>query len=152
MFIEDMLGTGWTTSGLARALGVDPSTVYRWRGRGQQLDRVTQLALTQLAATDSPAKWRGPDKAPLTYFILDGDAVKIGKSQDPASRLRDLQVGSVRSLRLLAVIDVAERTVHHACEAFHVRGEWYRWGPDLRKAIRRLLRDYPTVQLPECMG
>lgn len=146
--IDDLLASGWTTLGLARALATDPSTIYRWRARGEHLDRVAHYALCWVQAHEKPEQWRGGRFASAikTYLIQDGDTVKIGKSMDPEQRLRTLQVSSVRTLKLVAVLDAPEADVHAACRPFHIRGEWFRWCPELRRAVRAIEAAYHRNQ------
>lgn len=67
------------------------------------------------------------------YLITDGQYVKIGKtSGNPIVRLKALQTGNPRPLRLLAVcmnptLDafVIERYLHEEFKQYHVNGEWY---------------------------
>lgn len=59
-------------------------------------------------------------------------AVKIGRSDDPDRRLRQLQTGCPYTLRTILVVDGGgrhERRVHHAMERHRTRhtagGEWF---------------------------
>ena len=71
---------------------------------------------------------------PGVYFILAGDRIKIGYSQDPRKRLLDMQVGSPVELTLLHVIScptrshqrLVERQLHEKFAALRVHGEWFR--------------------------
>jgi hypothetical protein len=64
------------------------------------------------------------------YFIQAGDGpIKIGISDDPAARLRDLQCGNAEELRILlteAGNIRAEQVAHQAFERCRIRGEWFR--------------------------
>ena len=74
-----------------------------------------------------------PKGAPCVYFIDDGQFVKIGKAQDPLSRLREIQTGNARKLRLLLVITCQSEKEAFAVESiFHEKykdyrqvGEWF---------------------------
>jgi len=67
------------------------------------------------------------------YFITDGDAVKIGKTSGWASeRLKGLQVGNPRELKLLMVavargVDGThlEHMFHERFANYRIRGEWF---------------------------
>ena len=75
------------------------------------------------------------DTAPggSVYFIVGdpfGGYVKIGRSQNPAGRLKQLQTGCPVDLVLRAAIPVDdcvvfERTLHSICRDLRVRGEWF---------------------------
>lgn len=74
------------------------------------------------------------------YFIQQGHgAIKIGMSDEPESRLAELQTGAPRKLRILLKIPFSsrreafefERTMHELFSEFRLSGEWF---------DRRLLR------------
>lgn len=61
------------------------------------------------------------------YFIQEGDCgpIKIGRG-DPASRLRTLQIGNPRELRIVGCLEnvgYTEAFWHRAFEAYSMRGE-----------------------------
>jgi hypothetical protein len=77
-----------------------------------------------------------------TYFIVDEIAglVKIGKATDPEKRLRALQTGNGRPLRIALVLPVgweflsggncpeggfAEKAMHLVFKNQWIRGEWF---------------------------
>lgn len=65
------------------------------------------------------------------YFITDGEAIKIGYSTEPKSRLATLQVGSPRQLRILASVpgtEEIEQALHRKFVHLRVpdRREWFR--------------------------
>ncbi len=61
-----------------------------------------------------------------TYFILAGDFIKIGVSENPKERRQDLQTGSPHRLRLLGVLDGnLEASMHTLFHQFRFRGEWF---------------------------
>lgn len=80
---------------------------------------------------DAVKWWRYQlDKPRFVYFIQEGDdgPVKIGEAFDPASRLRDLQCGNPRTLKLQAVVfatDQTEDRLHMKWVDARVRGEWF---------------------------
>jgi hypothetical protein len=71
-----------------------------------------------------------------TYFISDGEAVKIGYSTDPESRLRYLQTGHPKKLVLLGVCSIPEPVLHEKFESLRLQGEWFRLTPELEGYIR----------------
>lgn len=71
----------------------------------------------------------------MIYFIRDpaADRVKIGVSNDPWKRLKNMQTGSPGLLELVAMVDgdpAAEKALHQRFDGSRVRGEWFVWsGP-----------------------
>ncbi|GAB3161656.1 hypothetical protein GCM10027059_12380 [Myceligenerans halotolerans] len=66
------------------------------------------------------------------YLLSDGDYLKIGHTtRDVERRVRELQTGSPREIRLIAVLPGAstdtERELHAQFAAYRVRanGEWF---------------------------
>jgi hypothetical protein len=78
---------------------------------------------------------RGWDQGALTYAIWDREFCKLGRCKgSPLLRLKDLQCGSSRPLRLLAYSgSVTERAVHGKLHAHRGIGEWFALGPVLRE-------------------
>ena len=75
------------------------------------------------------------------YFALCGDAVKIGVSSDPKSRIEQLQVGAPGKITILAYIPNAgdkENECHKSLDHLHIYGEWYRYTEEVEKLIRSL--------------
>jgi hypothetical protein len=67
-----------------------------------------------------------------TYFISDGQRVKIGKSRNPPSRLAQLQTSHAAQLTLLLSIEEdEEKTLHQRFAAFRLRGEWFTLSPEI---------------------
>jgi hypothetical protein len=63
------------------------------------------------------------------YFIKADDRVKIGFSHDPLKRMKELQTGQHRSLRLMGVIEGSlgdEKALHKRFAQYRTRGEWFR--------------------------
>lgn len=87
-----------------------------------------------------------PHLGERVYFAQEGDdgPVKIGSSQDPAERVRILQVGNPRALFLIAWRDVAagtERRIHNHLAPHLITGEWYEPHPDVLEVIACVLCD-----------
>lgn len=64
------------------------------------------------------------------YFIQAGDGgeIKIGTAQNPWARLKELQTGNGKQLRLLAVVPGGPREegeLHDRFRAHGIRGEWF---------------------------
>lgn len=78
------------------------------------------------------------------YLIRAGETgpVKIGKADDPAVRMRELQCAHYEALALIKVWpgDLAEEAaLHQAFSEFRARGEWFRFTPAMLDADPSLL-------------
>lgn len=75
------------------------------------------------------------DTVSYIYFIIDErDRVKIGKSNDPEMRVKDLQVGNADKLSILYTIRTTsklESILHTEHSEEKIRGEWF----DLEKVL-----------------
>jgi hypothetical protein len=76
------------------------------------------------------------------YFVeaVGQDRIKIGKADDPETRVRQLQTGSAVELRLLAVTlgqPSLEAELHAAFANDRIQGEWFRASNELRDYIAR---------------
>lgn len=70
----------------------------------------------------------------FVYFVLCGDAVKIGTSTNPRSRVAEMQTGSPLHLKLLAVTPgdlTVERKYHEKFNHLRKGGEWFHAAPEL---------------------
>lgn len=77
----------------------------------------------------------------FTYFVRDGDVIKIGSSAQPKRRIYALQTGAARPLEILAVVnmDIADEfTTHQQFAHLRVRGEWFRAETDLLQFIDKI--------------
>lgn len=75
------------------------------------------------------------------YFIACGDAVKIGMSSNPESRLESLATGAPGPLILLAQIPCAghrETECHHRLTHLHLHGEWYFYTHEVTLLIKEI--------------
>lgn len=67
----------------------------------------------------------------MIYFLKNhlNNAIKIGRTKDPAERLRTLQTGNANRLEFLYIIDDVEDSfesfIHGICEQYHLSGEWF---------------------------
>lgn len=78
------------------------------------------------------------------YFIKCGDAVKIGVSSDPESRMKILATGSPGELKLLAIIPNMgnlESSCHRRLSHLHLCGEWYLYNYETETMIKELLNE-----------
>jgi hypothetical protein len=79
-----------------------------------------------------------PNAKGYTYFVRDGDSIKIGSSMRPKERISSMQTSHFRVLETLAVVpmEVAdEYETHQRFEHLRVRGEWFRAAPELLQFI-----------------
>lgn len=70
-----------------------------------------------------------PQADGFVYFIKCGEFVKIGRSEDPSGRLRQLRIGNPLDLTLLHTVpgDVfTEAEFHGKFSKYHHRFEWFR--------------------------
>lgn len=75
------------------------------------------------------------------YFIKCGDAVKIGMSSDPESRMQTLATGAPGKLFLLAKIPNSgglEAECHKKLSHIHITGEWFRYTDEIVRLIGEL--------------
>lgn len=86
----------------------------------------------------------------VVYFALDTDAwlLKVGRSFNGNRRLRQLENGSGRHLKLLGTVpgaEAAERKMHEALTTWdptcRVGGEWFRVTPEVVARISQIVED-----------
>jgi hypothetical protein len=71
------------------------------------------------------------------YFIRCGDAVKIGRTTNIVQRLANMQVNNPHEIDCLLLLKgqgKEEGRWHKRFKHHRVRGEWFRWAPDLEAA------------------
>lgn len=78
-----------------------------------------------------------------TYIIRVGadGPVKIGRSEDPAQRLTDLQTSHAQELQLLRVLETAfeaEPIFHERFAHLRIRGEWFEFDPEMLSFVPSL--------------
>lgn len=92
----------------------------------------------------------------MIYFIQCGKngPIKIGVSEDPIERLRQLQTANPYELKLLWVHDpkklgdeITEQGLHAELEHENIRGEWFRPGKDVFEWMATCINE-TTVSLP----
>lgn len=82
-----------------------------------------------------------PVRRTWTYFIRGADAIKIGRSGHPETRMSDLQGASPSRLELLLKVPetiLAEGEAHATFKHLRMHGEWFQPAPDLLDFIEGL--------------
>lgn len=77
----------------------------------------------------------------FVYFITDGEFVKIGTAYDVSARLKDLQTGNPKRLKILVVTTggfKTEKKYHRMFDLYKTVGEWYEIGEEILKEIKAL--------------
>ncbi len=67
-------------------------------------------------------------RARTVYAVTDGEFVKVGMADYPASRVQEMQTANARELRIVWRTpgdSRLERYLHRALDVVHVRGEWF---------------------------
>jgi len=77
--------------------------------------------------------------------------VKIGAANDVFSRLSDLQMGSFVKLDLVVAFPNSgwcqEKRLHRRFRKWRVRGEWFRFAPEIRDLAEKILSTEPEEEL-----
>jgi hypothetical protein len=90
-----------------------------------------------------------------TYFITDGTGqVKIGRAANTLTRLRQLQTGNPRQLRVALALPLGyeflgnmksgewdEAALHRRFSRERVRGEWFRFSDDIKQFIADMIAE-----------
>jgi hypothetical protein len=72
----------------------------------------------------------------FTYFLTDGQAIKIGKAKGVLERVATLQTGNPSTLTLLALMDGDyERKLHRQFSDYSITGEWFEINGELLRWI-----------------
>lgn len=80
-----------------------------------------------------------------TYFIqaVDSGHIKIGRSENPEGRMKDIQTSNHENLKLLAVADNdIEAELHEKFSRSRIRGEWFTPSKDLLEYIDSLPEEF----------
>ena len=83
----------------------------------------------------------------MVYFITDGRYTKIGVTEDPKKRLKELQTGNPFKLSLAKVIDGSyeeEKQLHDMLHLYQINGEWYDFNELNDEVIELLLSEKPS--------
>lgn len=74
----------------------------------------------------------------LTYVILSGPAVKIGRSNNVRGRLAQLQHATATKLKLLLVLEGdREKELHQQFAHLRKEGEWFAYEPELQAFVAK---------------
>jgi len=79
------------------------------------------------------------------YFVLCGNAVKIGRASDVKKRLDNMQANNPVELNCVCRLPNRgheEKGWHQRFVHLLIRGEWYRWVPELAAAIAKAREQY----------
>jgi hypothetical protein len=86
-----------------------------------------------------------------TYFVRNGEAIKIGHTALPKARMMDLQIASPEPLNILAIVSntiIKEADAHRKFAHLRIRGEWFRAESELLEFIATV-KGAPVPPLPE---
>lgn len=125
-----------------RDAGLAPESLGTDRAKAEA--RVSKLLDEwQKVQFDKGAPIRPLPSAPgLLYFIVCGDAVKVGyTSHTIQKRMVDLQVGNPVELTLYAIFPAKpehEALAQDKLKHLHIRGEWYRFNDEIRDLVAHL--------------
>lgn len=78
------------------------------------------------------------------YFITDQQRIKIGFSNNPIRRLREMQTGHPLELKLIGSIpgcEYEEFVIHHRFNHLRLKGEWFTIDDDLMDFIEQFEKD-----------
>jgi len=86
-------------------------------------------------------KWKELNSIGYVYFIKNGEynQVKIGWSDRPSIREKELQTGNPNQLKIIGVLPSQESSVetflHDRYKIYHIRGEWFKYEGELKTFI-----------------
>ena len=64
------------------------------------------------------------------YFIINEDTVKIGRSGNVKTRIKNLQTSNYNNLKLKYIIEnvdsAMEKQIHAICKRYQIKGEWFK--------------------------
>jgi hypothetical protein len=115
----------------------------RSTGTADQADAEAALAVFQATGRLPDMGWtRMQDQEQFVYFVGgENGPIKIGVTNRPQHRLRQMQCGSPTELKLLAVTDGGKRAeylYHLRFRAHRLHGEWFNRAPEITAEIERL--------------
>lgn len=90
------------------------------------------------------AIWEVGNADTFVYFMHAGQFVKIGLSNDVKRRRQQIQGSNPEKVKLLLAMrgnTYYEEAWHAVFHEYHVRGEWFEFGPRIKRAIDKGL-DY----------
>jgi hypothetical protein len=83
----------------------------------------------------------GQESTKRVYFAQSGNQLKIGAAYDPPKRITFLRVARP-GIKLLGHIPgghAVEKQLHRRFSSEHIRGEWFRFTPDLKRSVSEIL-------------
>jgi hypothetical protein len=105
-----------------------------------ELDRISRIfRISKRGRKETPSNRLFKNK--YLYFIRCGDAVKIGVSSDPETRMQALSTGAPGKLYLLAKFPNSgnlENQCHKKLSHLRISGEWFRYTYEIDQLIRGL--------------
>jgi hypothetical protein len=83
------------------------------------------------------------------YIISEGtERYKIGQSDDVENRLRQIQVGNSRELKILVSTDIiTEVKMHEMFDKFRIKGEWFLIQDDIMQKIIDVVNIFNSLEL-----
>lgn len=136
------LGAAWSVPRCAEGRGSVEGGAYE-SGSGDGDDAKGTAGAGREAAGESPRECAGSSgeeeggegRMSFVYVISDGDHVKVGRSDNPTTRLSSLQTGTTKKLALLHQFGCArpklvEARVHEELSDRRVTGEWFLVSPE----------------------
>ena len=78
----------------------------------------------------------------------EGGPIKIGQTNDPATRLKTLQTGNAETLIGLAAwraLPIDEKLLHEEFAHLRIRGEWFEPDPELIDHVMLVFCDWETA-------
>ena len=124
-------------------LDTDLETVAAWR-QHTKLAHGTRVSPHRRPLPISLRDWC------YLYFILQGQAVKIGRATDVRRRVEELQTASALPLTLLVAV-AAHKSLEveflKRLQPFRLNGEWFIYGRELRVIVSRLCEGMNPVEM-----
>lgn len=113
--------------------------------RQQQIAENRRLGVEKAKETRRRKKYKG-----FVYFVQGecGGAIKIGFSQNPDSRLKQLQTGYPDTLKILCLVPGNEKTEKKIQNKFvdtRLNGEWFKPTTELLNEIEKLKAEYDQL-------
>lgn len=109
-------------------------TFYNWKDEGFGTDGIPwdELQATASKYTDLDVSLAGRTKKGCTYIMRAADYVKVGVTNDVASRVSGVQVGCPHPIEDVyftqhVAYDLIEREMHKRLEQHNTSGEWFEY-------------------------
>ena len=147
--IRSFMATGFSYA--IEAMKQRPGALHaRWERMGRLIDYERQRPEERHTSSFaipfqefSPPEASPPSQEIQVYFIQEGEdgPIKIGMAGNPEKRLKGLQTGHARQLRMLCSCPGGaplEALYHRRYSKHHLQGEWFDPHPDILAEIDRL--------------